>query len=76
MPARCPPSVHGCACSEQDTEARKAPCMTPSSVAHTDSSPFLYMFQEVRRVAIRSNVEGLVLGLTLSDDRYWNVTKD
>lgn len=60
---------------ENDTEARRT-MYEEIQVEHTDTSPFLYMFQEVRRVAIRSNVEGLVLGLTLSDDRYWNVTKD
>lgn len=42
---------------------------------HTDSSPFLYMFQELRAVGVRSNVEGIVLGTTFADDRYWKVTK-
>lgn len=60
---------------ENDTEQRKA-MYEEIQIEHTDTSPFLYMFQEVRRVAVRSNVEGLVLGLTLSDDRYWTVTKE
>ncbi len=60
---------------ENDTEKRKA-MYEAIQLEHTETSPFLYMFQEVRRVAIRSNLEGLVLGLTLSDDRYWNVTKN
>ena len=60
---------------ENDTETRKQMYETIQH-EHTDTSPFLYMFQEVRRVAIRSNVNGLVLGLTLSDDRYWEVTKE
>lgn len=60
---------------ENDTAKRQAMYEEIQKV-HTDTSPFLYMFQEVRRVAVRSNVEGLVLGLTLSDDRYWEVTKD
>lgn len=42
---------------------------------HTDISPFLYMFQQVRKVAMRSDVKGVVLGVTFSDDRYWNVSK-
>lgn len=42
---------------------------------HTDTSPFLFMFQEQRALGVRSNVEGLVLGVTFADDRYWNVTK-
>ena len=44
-------------------------------VEHTDISPFLFMFQEQRAIGVRSNVEGLVLGVTFADDRYWNVTK-
>ncbi len=60
---------------ENDTALRKS-MYEEIQIEHTDTSPFLYMFQEVRRVAVRSNVEGLVLGLTMSDDRYWNVTKD
>lgn len=59
---------------EQDTEKRKAMYEEIQKV-HTDTSPFLYMFQEVRKVAIRSKVKGLVLGLTFSDDRYWAVSK-
>jgi peptide/nickel transport system substrate-binding protein len=43
--------------------------------AHTDSSPFLYMFQDSRKVAMRSNVKGVVLGITFSDDRYGAVAK-
>lgn len=60
---------------ENDTEVRKS-MYEEIQVEHTDTSPFLFMFQEVRQVAVRANVEGLVLGLTLSDDRYWDVTKD
>jgi peptide/nickel transport system substrate-binding protein len=44
--------------------------------AHTDSSPFLFMFQDSRKVAMRSNVKGVVLGITFSDDRYGAVTKE
>jgi peptide/nickel transport system substrate-binding protein len=60
---------------ENDTETRRQ-MYEDIQLEHTDVSPFLYMFQEVRRVAIRSEVNGLILGLTLSDDRYWEVTKD
>ena len=59
---------------EQDTEKRRVMYETLQK-AHTDTSPFLYMFQQVRKVGIRSSVKGLVLGQTFSDDRYWNVTK-
>lgn len=59
---------------EQDTAKRKA-MYEEIQKAHTDASPFLYMFQEVRKVAVRADVKGLVLGLTFSDDRYWNVSK-
>lgn len=59
---------------EQDTAKRKA-MYEEIQKTHTDTSPFLYMFQEVRKVAIRSKVKGLVLGLTFSDDRYWAVSK-
>jgi peptide/nickel transport system substrate-binding protein len=59
---------------EQDTAKRKA-MYEELQKTHTDTSPFLYMFQEVRKVAIRSKVKGLVLGLTFSDDRYWAVSK-
>lgn len=60
---------------ENDTERRRALYEEIQRV-HTATSPFLYMFQEVRRVAIRSDIEGLVLGITLSDDRYWGVSKN
>ncbi len=59
---------------EQDTQKRKA-IYQELQKAHTDTSPFLYMFQEVRRVAVSSKVKGLVLGITFSDDRYWAVSK-
>lgn len=60
---------------EQDTDTRRQMYEDIQRV-HTDTSPFLYMFQEVRRVATRADVQGLVLGLTFSDDRYGGVTKD
>lgn len=60
---------------EQDTDRRRQMYEDIQKV-HTDTSPFLYMFQEVRKVAIRSDVKGLVLGLTFSDDRYGGVTKE
>ena len=62
--------------------------MEPSSIAdrkalydeaqrlHTDTSPFVFMFQDSRKVAMRSNVKGVVLGITFSDDRYGAVTKE
>ena len=59
---------------EQDTETRRKIYEDIQRV-HTDTSPFLYMFQEVRKVALRANVQGLVLGPTFSDDRYGSVTK-
>ena len=60
---------------EQDTQKRKA-MYEAIQKTHTDTSPFLYMFQQTRKVAINSKVKGLVLGLTFSDDRYWNITKE
>jgi peptide/nickel transport system substrate-binding protein len=59
---------------EQDT-AKRAKMYQDLQKVHTDTSPFLYMFQETRKVATRSAVKGLVLGITYSDDRYWAVTK-
>ncbi|WP_240230635.1 ABC transporter substrate-binding protein [Devosia lacusdianchii] len=63
------------AVQEQDVEARKAQ-YDAIQRAHTDSSPFVYMFQDSRKVAMRSNVKGVVLGITFSDDRYGAVTKE
>jgi peptide/nickel transport system substrate-binding protein len=60
---------------ENDNEKRRQ-MYEEIQLEHTDISPFLYMFQEVRRVAVRANVENLELGLTLSDDRYWKATKN
>jgi peptide/nickel transport system substrate-binding protein len=34
------------------------------------------MFQGIRKVAVRNNVKGLVLGFTYSDDRYGAVSKE
>lgn len=59
---------------EQDTDKRRA-MYEALQKTHTDTSPFLYMFQQVRKVGTRGTVKGLVLGQTFSDDRYWNVTK-
>ncbi len=63
------------AVQEQDTNKRKEIYDTVQR-AHTDSSPFVYMFQDSRKVAMRSNVKGVVLGITFSDDRYGAVTKE
>ncbi|WP_311028736.1 ABC transporter substrate-binding protein [Mesorhizobium koreense] len=60
---------------EQDTLKRKA-MYQDLQKTHTDTSPFIYMFQEVRRVGVNSKVKGVVLGLTFSDDRYWSASKD
>lgn len=60
---------------ETDTDTRRA-MYEEIQREHTDSSPFLYMFQQNRKVAMRSDVEGLVLGITFADDRYEGVTKD
>jgi peptide/nickel transport system substrate-binding protein len=59
---------------ERDIETRKQ-MYTDIQKEHTDSSPFIYMFQELRAVGVRSNVEGVILGTTFADDRYWKVTK-
>jgi peptide/nickel transport system substrate-binding protein len=39
-------------------------------------SPFVIMFQEIERMAIRSNVEGVVVGPSFQDNRFDGVTKD
>jgi peptide/nickel transport system substrate-binding protein len=62
------------AVQEQDT-AKRQQMYADIQRAHTDASPFLYMFQDSRKVAMRSNVKGVVLGITFSDDRYGAVTK-
>jgi peptide/nickel transport system substrate-binding protein len=63
------------AVEEQDTEKRKQ-MYEEIQRRHTDSSPFLYMFQDNRKVAMRKSVKGVVLGITFSDDRYGAVTKE
>lgn len=63
------------AVQEQDTNKRKE-IYDEVQRAHTDSSPFVYMFQDSRKVAMRSNLKGVVLGITFSDDRYGGVTKE
>ncbi|WP_378949177.1 ABC transporter substrate-binding protein [Mesorhizobium sp. ANAO-SY3R2] len=59
---------------EQDTDKRKA-MYEAIQKAHTDTSPFILMFQEVRKVATNASIKGLVTGTTFSDDRYWAVSK-
>lgn len=59
---------------EQDTAKRKAMYEAIQKV-HTDTSPFIFMFQEVRKVAVSARVKGLVMGTTFSDDRYSAVSK-
>lgn len=62
------------ALAEVDTATRQA-LYEEIQIEHTDTSPFLYMFQEQRAVGVRDNVQGLVLGVTFADDRYWDVIK-
>lgn len=59
---------------EQDTTKRKE-MYEAIQKAHTDTSPFILMFQEVRKVAANAKIKGLVMGTTFSDDRYWAVSK-
>ncbi|RYE82344.1 MAG: ABC transporter substrate-binding protein, partial [Hyphomicrobiales bacterium] len=63
------------AVQEQDTEKR-GEMYDAIQRAHTDTSPFVFMFQDSRKVAMRSNVKGVVLGITFSDDRYGGVSKE
>ena len=63
------------AVKEQDVEKRRQ-MYVDLEKAHADASPFVYMFQGTRKVATRSNVKGLVLGFTYSDDRYGGVSKE
>jgi peptide/nickel transport system substrate-binding protein len=63
------------AVQEQDVNKRKE-MYDAIQRAHTDTSPFVYMFQDSRKVAMRSNVKGVVLGITFSDDRYGAVSKE
>ena len=53
---------------EQDVEKRKA-LYDEAQRLHTDTSPFVFMFQDSRKVAMRKNVKGVVLGITFSGDR-------
>ncbi len=62
------------ALGEEDAATRQA-LYEEIQKEHTDISPFLFMFQEQRAIGVRANVQGLVLGVTFADDRYWNVTK-
>lgn len=59
---------------EQDTSRRKE-MYEAIQRAHSNASPFIYMFQEVRKIGVNAKVKGLVLGMTFSDDRYWAVSK-
>lgn len=59
---------------EQDTGKRKAMYEAIQKV-HTDTSPFILMFQEVRKIGISARIKGLAMGTTFSDDRYWGVSK-
>lgn len=59
---------------EQDTTTRKGMYEAIQKV-HSRVSPFIFMFQEVRKVAVNARVKGLVMGMTLSDDRYSAVSK-
>ncbi|ODT73855.1 MAG: hypothetical protein ABS76_38290 [Pelagibacterium sp. SCN 64-44] len=59
---------------EQDTAKRKS-TYEAIQKTHTDTSPFIFMFQEVRKVAVSTKVRGLVMGTTFSDDRYSAVSK-
>lgn len=59
---------------EQDTGKRKA-MYEAIQKTHADKSPFILMFQEVRKVAANAKVRGLVMGTTFSDDRYSGVSK-
>ena len=63
------------AVKEQDVDKRRQ-MYEDLEKAHADASPFVYMFQGTRKVAVRSNVKGLVLGFTYSDDRYGAVSKE
>ncbi|MEQ1771324.1 MAG: ABC transporter substrate-binding protein [Devosia sp.] len=63
------------AVQEQDVNKRKA-LYDEAQRLHTDTSPFVFMFQDSRKVAMRKNVKGVVLGITFSDDRYGGVTKE
>lgn len=63
------------AVQEQDVDKRKA-LYDEAQRLHTDTSPFVFMFQDSRKVAMRSSVKGVVLGITFSDDRYGGVTKE
>ncbi|WP_269932470.1 ABC transporter substrate-binding protein [Aminobacter sp. HY435] len=59
---------------EQDTSKRKGIYEAIQRV-HSRASPFIFMFQEVRKVGVSAKVKGLVLGMTFSDDRYWAASK-
>ena len=52
------------AVQEQDTKSASRCTSTPPR-RQADASPFVYMFQGARKVAIRSNVKGVVLGYHL-----------
>ena len=63
------------AVKEQDVEKRRAD-YEDLEKKQADASPFVYMFQGTHKTAVRSNVKGLVLGFTYSDDRYGAVSKE
>lgn len=42
---------------------------------HQETSPFVIMFQEIEVSAMRSNVNGFVVGPSFNDNSYAHVTK-
>ena len=42
---------------------------------HQQTSPFVIMFQEIEVSAMRSNVNGFIVGPSFNDNNYAHVTK-
>lgn len=55
--------------------ARRAEMYLELQREHQATSPFVIMFQEIEVIALRSNVEGFVIGPSFNDNSFRSVTK-
>ncbi|MEZ5778733.1 MAG: ABC transporter substrate-binding protein [Paracoccaceae bacterium] len=56
--------------------AKRAEMYIEIQKEHQQTSPFVIMFQEIEVSAMRSNVNGFIVGPSFNDNNYAHVTKD
>lgn len=59
---------------ERDADKRAAMYLEIQK-EHQETSPFVIMFQEIEAAAMRSNIDGFVLGPSFDDNKFAGVTK-